>query len=88
MPEVPLHEDFAVTDGRADPVATHLTFDQLMESLRPEERAAVVMHYRHGLTHPEIAEALGVPMGTVKSLIRRARMKLQVAYSPGTPGVD
>ena len=88
MPQVPLHEDFDVTDGRADPVAAHLTFDQLMETLRPEERAVVVMHYRHELTHSEIAEALGVPMGTVKSLIRRARMKLQAAYSPGTPGVD
>ncbi|MGH9241148.1 MAG: RNA polymerase sigma factor [Vicinamibacterales bacterium] len=88
MSYVPLHEEFEVTAGSGDPVADRMTFDQLMTSLRPEERAAVVMHYRHELTHPEIAEALGVPVGTVKSLIRRARMKLQAAYSPETGGVD
>jgi RNA polymerase sigma-70 factor (ECF subfamily) len=88
MPQVPLNEDFDLPAGPADLVAEQVTFDQLMEMLRPEERAAVVMHYRHELTHPEIAEALGVPVGTVKSLIRRARMKLQAAYSPRTEGVD
>ena len=82
MSYVPLHKDFETTAGSADPVAARLTFDQLMTNLRPEERAAVVMHYRHELTHPEIAEALGVPVGTVKTLIRRARMKLQATYSP------
>ena len=88
MAYVPLHDDFEITAGPADLVAAQLTFDQLMNTLRSEERAAVVMHYRHELTHQEIAEALGVPVGTVKSLIRRARMKLQTAYSPGTGGVD
>ena len=48
-----------------------------MDTLRPDERAAVVLHYRHELTHPEIADTLGVPLGTVKSLIRRARLRLQ-----------
>jgi RNA polymerase sigma-70 factor, ECF subfamily len=88
MPEVSLQEDLDVPSKVADHVATSMTFDQLMEALRVEERAAVVMHYRYELTHQEIAEALGVPIGTVKSLIRRARMKLQALYSPGLPGVE
>jgi RNA polymerase sigma-70 factor (ECF subfamily) len=88
MSYVPFEENVTVAAGAADPVAAQMTFDQLMKMLRPEERAAVVMHYRHELTHSEIAAALGVPVGTVKSLIRRARMKLQAAYSPGTGGVD
>jgi RNA polymerase sigma-70 factor (ECF subfamily) len=77
---VPLRED--IEDPVSDTISARLTFDQLMQSLRPEERAAVVLHYRHELTHPEIAEALGVPVGTVKSLIRRARLRLQQAHGP------
>jgi len=77
---VPLQED--IEDPEPETISARLTFDQLMQSLRPAERAAVVMHYRHDLTHPEVAEALGVPLGTVKSLIRRARLKLQHAHAP------
>ena len=77
---VPLPDD--IEDPEPDTISTRLTFDQLMQSLRPEERAAVVLHYRYELTHSEIAEALGVPVGTVKSLIRRARLKLQHAHAP------
>ena len=83
---VPLPDD--IEDPERDTISARLTFDQLMQSLRPEERAAVVMHYRHELTHPEISEALGVPVGTVKSLIRRARLKLQHAHAPRTSEGD
>ena len=62
------------------------TFDQLMDMLRPEERAAIVLCYRHELTHTEIAETLDLPVGTVKSLIRRARLRLQEAL--GSREVD
>ena len=81
---VPLLDD--VEDPEPERITARLTFDQLMQSLRPAERAAVMMHYRHELTHAEIAEALGVPVGTVKSLIRRARLKLQHAHAPHQGG--
>lgn len=80
--EVPLHDDVPATGG-----TSHLdkrTFNQLMEALRPEERAVVVLHYQYGLTHSEIAETLDLPLGTVKTLIRRARAKLQEAHVPNT----
>jgi DNA-directed RNA polymerase specialized sigma24 family protein len=40
----------------------------------------VILHYRHGLTHVEVAETMGLPVGTVKTLIRRARLKLKAAH--------
>ena len=57
----------------------------MMTLLRPDERAAIVLHYRHGLAHPEIAEAMQLPLGTVKTLIRRARLKLQEAHAATHP---
>jgi RNA polymerase sigma-70 factor, ECF subfamily len=44
--------------------------------LRPEYREAVVLRYQEGLTHPEIAEILGMPSGTVKTYLHRARKEL------------
>ena len=44
--------------------------------LRPEYREVVVLRYQEGLTHPEIAEILGMPSGTVKTYLHRARKEL------------
>ena len=74
--------------GSSQRFADSRTFDQLMERLRPDERAAIVLHYRHELTHPEIAETLELPLGTVKSLIRRARLKLQEGHAVSARKVE
>lgn len=78
--QVPLPEDIPAAGDAGERLADRRTFDQLMATLRPDERAAIVLHYRHELTHPEVAEALALPLGTVKSLIRRARLKLREAH--------
>lgn len=44
--------------------------------LRPEYREVVVLRYQEGLTQPEIAEILGLPSGTVKTYLHRARKEL------------
>jgi RNA polymerase sigma-70 factor (ECF subfamily) len=44
--------------------------------LRPEYRDVVVLRYQEGLTQPEIAETLGLPTGTVKTYLHRARKEL------------
>jgi RNA polymerase sigma-70 factor, ECF subfamily len=43
-----------------------------MSEMRAEERDVLVLAYDHGLSPSEIAERLGVPIGTVKSRTRRA----------------
>ncbi|MDQ3696698.1 MAG: RNA polymerase sigma factor [Gemmatimonadota bacterium] len=40
---------------------------QLVDSLPPGARVVVRLHYIDGLSNPEIAEALELPLGTVKS---------------------
>lgn len=77
---VPLEQDLASDVDTAKRFAETRTFDELMAMLRAEERAAVILHYRHELTHVEIADTLALPIGTVKKLIRRARLKLKMPY--------
>ena len=48
-----------------------------MIALPPERRAVVVLFYYEDMPVDEIAKALGVPKGTVKSRLSRARKQLK-----------
>ena len=48
-----------------------------LDSLPPDQRSAVALFYRDGLTVFEIAEALSVPVGTVKTRLFHARRALR-----------
>jgi RNA polymerase sigma-70 factor (ECF subfamily) len=48
-----------------------------IRSLTPHKRDALVLAYVQGRTHDEIATALNVPIGTVKSRLARARNDLK-----------
>ncbi len=48
-----------------------------MKGLLEPERKSVMLAYYEGYTHPELAEALGAPLGTVKSWVRRGLNKLR-----------
>lgn len=50
---------------------------RLMGFVSPEERACMTLAYSSGMSHPEISEVTGFPMGTVKSHIQRGKQKLQ-----------
>ena len=50
--------------------------------LRPEQREVVVLAYYGGLTHSEISDKLGQPLGTVKTRMRLALKKLRTVLGP------
>lgn len=49
---------------------------QLMAQLGEEDRACLTLSYAVGMSHADIAEVVGQPVGSVKSRIHRAKLKL------------
>ena len=54
--------------------------DKLLAVLTEEERAIMIMSYACGLSHREIGEATGLPVGTVKSVIFRSKEKIRTCF--------
>lgn len=54
-----------------------------LSSMVEEQRVVLIMHDIHGLTAPEIAEALSLPLNTVYSRVRRARKALKKIAAKG-----
>ncbi|MFK8022660.1 MAG: RNA polymerase sigma factor [Ilumatobacter sp.] len=59
-----------------------------LDSLPDEERAVMKMSYLLGMSHPEIADSLGIPVGTVKSRSGRARTRLASALRQYDPSAN
>jgi len=53
-----------------------------LSALRSEQREIVVLAYYGGLTHSEIANKLGQPLGTVKTRMRLGLKKLREVLGP------
>jgi RNA polymerase sigma factor (sigma-70 family) len=75
------------TDATAPDAAERIDLDEGLKSLGMAERLCVSMCYGAGLSHGEAAEALNLPLGTVKSHVKRGLEKLRARLAPGG-GVD
>ncbi len=53
------------------------TLEVAIGKLRPEYRTAIILCHVEGRPYEEIAETMGVPLGTVKTYIHRARNALK-----------
>jgi RNA polymerase sigma-70 factor (ECF subfamily) len=63
--------------GAADIGAELRALQRCLDELDEAPRRAVLLAYCHGLTREELAARLGVPVGTVKSWLRRSLERLQ-----------
>lgn len=80
----------AAVGSRADSVETaaigRVDIDVALMHIPPDFRAAVVLRDLSGFDYAEIAEVLGVPVGTVKSRIARGRALLVELVGGNPPG--
>lgn len=53
--------------------------ERAFRRLDPEQRTVLVLHHYLGLTLPEAAEAMAVPVGTAKSRLHRATRAMRAA---------
>jgi RNA polymerase sigma-70 factor (ECF subfamily) len=64
-----------------------------LATLRPEFRRLVVMRYLEDMSYEDISEVVGLPLGTVKSHLHRARAALgrllaDAGWGPDPPGEE
>jgi RNA polymerase sigma-70 factor (ECF subfamily) len=63
-------------------VGARVDLERAMTVLSDGERAAIAACYYADLSHEEAAEALGIPLGTVKTHVLRAKAKLRARLAP------
>jgi RNA polymerase sigma-70 factor (ECF subfamily) len=54
--------------------------EKLLAVLDEQERAVMILSYAFGMSHREIGESTGLPVGTVKSLIFRGKDKIRERF--------
>jgi RNA polymerase sigma-70 factor (ECF subfamily) len=81
--EVPGYEPDEREDEAPDALSRLVTtaegaaLQRCLNTLEPERRRLVVLAFVDGLSHSELAQRLRVPLGTVKSWIRRSLLSLR-----------
>ena len=73
-------------DDSAELAETRARVRAAVDALPELLRQVVILAYFQGLKYQEIADALGVPLGTVKSRLHAAVARLGVAWESGEPG--
>ena len=71
-----ISQEFTGGAGVPDSEESHRLSD-CMEQLRAEEKQALLLVYYEGFTHSELSHLLHVPLGTVKSRVRRGLARLR-----------
>jgi len=77
--------DRAADEPRHDPRPTQglrLDVEQALQGLTEEQRLAIVHCFHLDLSHEEAAAVLGLPLGTLKSHLARAKERLRASLRP------
>lgn len=80
--------DRRAAPGHADRVAERRRVIDLLADLPDEERMPLVLRFYAGLSQPEVAEALGVPVGTIKTRMVRGLERLRGAIEAAEPRAE
>ncbi len=64
-------------EARAEQLALRTALEDCLQRLPPDFRAALVLVDVEGFPYAEAAQALGIALGTLKSRLTRARLRMQ-----------
>ena len=71
-----------IEDDMAEaPAGLNMDLEAAMNILPTECRAVVILCLAHGMSHSEVAAAIDLPLGTVKSHVNRGKTKLRTFLS-------
>lgn len=73
--------DDALPESRAEATSVAMDLDRAMASLPGPVSLCIALSYHERLSHPEIEALTGIPIGTVKSHIRRGSARLRELLS-------
>ena len=66
-------------------IVSRMDLERAMATLSDGERAAIAACYYADLSHEEASAALGMPLGTVKTHVMRAKAKLKARLAMKEP---
>ncbi|MCI9082087.1 MAG: RNA polymerase sigma factor [Lachnospiraceae bacterium] len=66
-------------------VDNRMVLEKMFEILSEDDRNLIILHDVSGLKHREIAEIMGMPLGTVLAHYNRGIRKLQKGFGEGQP---
>jgi RNA polymerase sigma factor (sigma-70 family) len=75
--------EFSAADSRADAAAVRSQLAQLLAAMPVGDRDVLLLLAWADMTYPEVAQALGIPVGTVGSRLNRARRQLRPLLDGG-----
>lgn len=61
---------------------------EALKQIRPEQKKVLELSIVQGMSHQEISEATGIPLGTVKTHARRGLMQVRELLGLGTSGKE
>ena len=70
----------------ASQIADRVDVSRAMAQLKPRDRSMLWLAYANGSTHEEIAEILGLRVGSIKLMLFRARKRLAALLPERSPG--
>jgi RNA polymerase sigma-70 factor (ECF subfamily) len=74
-------------DEGENPRMDSATLQKALEQLDPNYRAPLVLFYLKELSYRDIAETLGVPIGTVMSRLSRAKNNLRAILTAASSNI-
>ena len=74
--------EHVLRDERRGANASWATLSEHLAELPGDQREAVTLHYRHGMSYAEIGSELSVPVSTVLGRLQRARRRLREEHGP------